>query len=677
VGSVFYNYTLQVEAQRPFFVYRLLNETGRVIAEGEFPSLQEMEKAERFLPSRLGRDVPPSVVDGLKQIGQKLFGAVVRGPIWREFLRIVDVGGTVSLRVVTHDRKVAFLPWEALHDGNNFLGMTGRFLINRGVAEREDVRLSRLEETPRVLVAALVPPEQRPAIAVEHRANALYSMLTHLRDEGTIDLLAVTLEGAEDLARHIGEFLPHIVVIVAVSAGDGLLLCASDMLSSSKLTGTLLSCSHTLCAVFSSPTGEQTTFLNACWELVAQGLPAALCGRFCLTDELETSGIEAFLGSLTRGARLDAAVSAARSALAAQAGVAFAAPVAFILTSEPLMPKPSDEEVAQRKEQTLRERSASSAGLDRARLLLFLAHHYGCQQRHKEALDAAAEAAEAFAEEGDTDGVRAAKALYGNCLLKLDNASKALDVFRKLAANYGNKTDALQAFIFAKLGQALLTQGKADEALGALTEALRRSSQAKDPQLLAAVHLALGEVYEVLGDMEKAEETLQKGVRLAGQARLAEMEQEMRIVLALVRMRRGKHRQARENLKSLLKKAEAESNDVECICCHILLGTLQHLSGEKKPALFNLKEAYQKARQANIPALQVAALFNLALIGCENRNYEEAVYNGYLARHIADTAAISDSIPKIDSFLQEIMQTVGEELYQTYISAAKEKIESA
>ena len=606
-----------------------------------------------------------------------MFDAVVRGPIWREFLRIVDVGGTVSLRVVTHDRKLTFLPWEALHDGNNFLVTTGHFLINRGVAERKDVRLSRLEETPRVMVAALVPPEQRPAIMVEHRANALYSMLTHLRDEGTIDLLAVTLEGTQDLARHMSEYAPHIVMMVAVSAGDGLLMCTSDMLTSSKLAGTLLSCSHTLCVVFSSPTGEQTTFLNACWEMAAQGLPAALCGRFCLADELETSGIEAFLESMARGARLDAAVAAARSALAAQASVAFAAPVAFILTSEPLMPKPSDEEVAQRKEHTLKQRSASSVGLDKARLLLSLAHHYRSQQRHEEALDAAADAAKAFADEHDTDGVRAAKALYGDCLLNLDNASKALDVFQKLAADYGDKTDSLQAFIFAKLGHALLTQGKTNEALNAFKEALRISSEVKEPQLLAAVHLALGQVYEALDETEKAEETLQKGMSLAADARLSRLQQEMQIALALVRMRLGKHRQARENLKTLLKTAETEGNGVESICCHILLGILQHLNGETKPALYNLKEAYQKARQAGIPALQVAALFNLAVVGYENKDYEEAVCNAYLARHIADTAEISDLVPKIDSFLQEIKQTVGEELYKTYISAAKEKIESA
>jgi len=677
VDSVFYNYTLQVEVQRQFFAYRLLSETGRVIADGEFRASEEMERAERFLPRGVGEDAPPTVLEGLKRIGQKLFDAVLRGPIWREFLRILDVGGIVSLRVVTHDRRVALLPWEALHDGNNFLAVTGQFLINRGVGERGDVRLSRLEETPRVMVAALVPPERRPAIAVEHRANALYSMLTRFHDEGTIDMLAVTLEGAQNLAKHISEYLPHIVVIVAVSAGSGLLLSISDMLTSSKLTGALLSCSHTLCAVFSSPTGEQTTFLDACWELVAQGLPAALCSRFCLTDELEIRSVEAFFESMMRGARLDAAVSAARSALTAQASVAFAAPVAFILTSEPFLPKPSDKEVAQRKEHTLKQRSASSTGLDRARLLLSLAYHYHGQGRHEEALDAASDAAGAFADEHDIDGIRAAKALCGNCLLKLDHPTKALETFQKLLAEHRDKTDVLQAFIFAKQGQALLMQGRASEALNAFREALRISRQAKDQQLLVAIHLGLGEVYEALGEMEKAEEILQEGVSLSGRVRLGELKREMQIVLALVQMRLGKHRQARENLTTLLKEAEAKGDDVCSTYCHILLGVLQHISGEEGPAAYNLNEAYQKARQTDIPTLQVAALFNLAVVGYENINYDEAVYNAYLARHIANTAGISELIPKIDSFLDKIRQKVGDELYETYISAAKEKIESA
>jgi len=675
VSSVFYNYTLQVEVQRPFFAYRLLGETGRVIADGEFRAFEEMERAERFLPREVGEDVPPSVLESLKQIGQRLFDAVLRGPIWREFSRILDVGGIVSLRVVTHDRRLALLPWEALHDGNNFLAVTGQFLINRGVGEKGDVRLSRLEETPRVMVAALVPPERRPAVAVERRANALYSMLTRFHDEGTIDMLAVTLESAQDLAKHTSGYLPHIVVIVAVSAGGGVLLSISDMLTSSKLTGTVLSCSHTRCVVFSSPTGDQTTFVDACWELVAQGLPAALCSRFCLTDELEIRGIEAFLESMMRGARLDAAVFAGRSALVAEGNVAFAAPVSFILTSEPLLPKPSDEEVAQRKEHTLKQRSESSTGLDRARLLLSLAHHYHGQGRHKEALDVASDAAEAFADEHDTDGIRAAKALYGDCLLKLDRPTEALEVFQELLAEHRDKIDVLQAFVFAKLGQALLMQGRAFEALNAFREALRFNTQAKDPQLLVAIHLGLGEVYDALGELEKAEEILQKGASLAGQVRLEELKRETQIVLALVQIRLGKYRQARENLTTLLK--EAEGDDVCSAYCHILLGILQHIGGEEGPAAYNLNEAYQKALQSNIPVLQVAALFNLAVVGRENINYDEAVYNAYLARYIADTAGISELIPKIDSFLDEIRQKVGDELYEIYISAAKEKIESA
>ena len=676
-GNVFYNYILQVEPQRPFLVYRLVNEAGRIVADGEFSPFEEMQKPERYVPRKVGEEVPDTVVEGLKVLGRKLFDTVFEGPIWREFQRILDVGGVVSLRVTTSNRRLALLPWEAVHDGRRFLATTGQFLISRGVQVEGDVRLSRLEETPRVMAAALVPPEKQSAIAVERRANAIYSMLARMRDEGTIDMVAVTLESAADLAKHAQGYLPHIIVLVAISAGGGVLLSASDMLTSSKLTGSILSCTQSRCAVFSSPLGEQTTFLDTCWELVAQGLPAAICTRFCLTDEMEVRYLEAFFEALLRGARLDAAVLAGRSALVAGEHVAFASPVSFILTTEPLLPQPSEEEMAQKKEQTLKQRSASSTGLDRARLLLSLAHHYHSRQRYEEALETAKDAASAFQQENDKGGLRAARALYGDCLLKLDRPTEALEVFQQLLAEHRESVDLLQAFIFAKLGHALLMQGRTFEALNAFREAFRFNTKSKDRQLLVGIHLGLGQVYEAMGELQEAEKVLRQGVELARQLREESVRREMQIVLATVQIRLGKYSQARETLTALLKDAQS-ANDEECSSyCHILLGVLQDVGGETGPAAYNLYEAYKKAIEINSQILQVSALFNLAVVSRDALNYDEAVYNAYLARHVAETRGMAELLPKIEQLLGAIRDKVGDELFEVYLSAAKEKVEGS
>lgn len=676
-SNIFYNYTLQIESQRPFFAYRLVNEAGRTVTDGEFRAFEEMGRIDRYIPRVVGDGVPETVVEGMAAMGRKMFDAVFRGPVWREFMRIMDVGGIVSLKLVTHERRIMLLPWEALHDGDRFLVTTGQFLLNRGSAEGEDLRLSRLNGTPRVLLAVLVPPEKEPAVRVEHRANALYGMLTRMHDEGVMDVSAVTASSAAELIKHTRGYLPHIVLIVAVSAGGGLLLSLSDMLTTTKLTGSLLSCSDTRCVIFSSPMGDQDTFMDACWEMVLNGLPAAFCMRFCLTDEMEVRALEAFFESLLRGARLDAAVFAGRSALFSEGQMAFIAPVSYILTTEPLLPQSSEEEVAARKEHTLKERSASSTGLNRARLLLSLAHHYHKQRRFDDALTAVKDAMDAFEEEGEDGGFRAARALLGESLLKLDRPTEALDIFQKLLADHPDKVDPLQVFVFAKLGQSLMIQGRTFEALNAFREALRVNTEVKDQRLLVGILLGLGQVCEAMGSLEEAERMLQQGMKVAERLGEEETGREIKLVLATVQIRLGKYSEARQTLSALLGESES-AEDTECgSYCNILLGVIQDLLGEKGPAAYHFQEALQKAISIRSTVLRVSALFNLAVLSRDGLNYDEAVYYAYLARQTADKADISVIIPKIDSLLEAVREKVGDELFEVYLASAKEKADSA
>ncbi len=675
-SEIFYNYVLRVETQRLRIGYRLLTESDRVAAEGSFPVFHEMEHMDRVLPRQIGPDVPGSVMNAMRKIGALLYQKVLEGAVMREFGRILDVGGVISLMVATRSRRIAGLPWEAFHDGTDFLVKGGRILVGRTAEGLRQEAPRALGEQVRVLVAALMPPEREPAYEVERRANSVFSTLTQFSDAGAVDLTAATADSATALSARIAEHKPHVVVMVATSEGGGVFTSQAEMVTTTKVVGALMSTPHLRCVFFTSPVCEQMSFMDAAWQLVQQGLPAVFCYRVPLVESLETLYMSALFEALVRGSRLDAALFAGRSALVSDVQVAFVAPLAFFSSPEPLLPRVSDEELAKRKEEALRRRSTTSTGLDRAHLLLSLGHHYYRQGRLHEALNSLESALVTFGEEGNRDGARRAQALVADCHIRTGDDENALSLLQGLIRDFPDRLDHLQVFAFAKLGQVLMKLGRNHEALNAFREALRINTKLKDTSMLLALHLDLGEVYEALGNLEEAESVLRKGLTLAERLGSEEMACNMKMVLGGVLLGRASYREAREAFDRAVATVEEEEGQAERVAlCRLGAGVAALLEGEADTAAGHFSEALRVATDGNLVRMQLAALFNICVCSRRRHSYEDVVYYALAARGFADRLDRNDVVLHIDGLLEEVRVKVGNDLYDVYLSSAREKLE--
>ncbi|MCX7704315.1 MAG: hypothetical protein N2234_09530, partial [Planctomycetota bacterium] len=349
-GEIYYNYVLSVEQTGERFRFQLLTETGRLAAEGVFSLPSEFPNPEKMLPVLVGEETTPSVSGAVENFGKSLYQRVFTPAVKREIERITDVGGIVSIAIATRSRRAAALPWEGMHDEKGPLTERGQVLICRTAERLSQTPLQHLGTTPRALIVSLTPPEKEKEVLLDKRANAVYNSLKRFEDEGLLNLHTAKVENAAAMQHYINAFSPHIICLISISAGGGVFLSSTEMVTASKIVGILMEVSDLRCVLLTSPPCEQMSFFDIAWQLVNRGMPAVLVRRIVLEEKLERLYLNGFFDSALKGSRIDVAHLAGCKPLINKRTIAYLAPVLFVSSQLPIMPRLSDEQLARYKE---------------------------------------------------------------------------------------------------------------------------------------------------------------------------------------------------------------------------------------------------------------------------------------------------------------------------------------
>lgn len=673
-SEIFYNYLLRVEYSEGRFLFRLLTETGRTAAEGSFTLPPDFTNIDRMLPSVAQAKAPSSVLSAVEKLGKALYRSVFTSGVRRELMRIIDVGGIISLAVATHSRRVASLPWEAMHDGTEPLMRGGQIIVCRSAEGFSQTPIQPVGETPRVMVMALLPPEERDLALLQKRIRVIWNTLSRFEEDGIIDLTMVAVKSISEARDVLNAYMPHILCFISLSAGSGILLSTAEMVTANKVVGVFLSSSELRCVLLISPPCEQMTFFDIAWQLVNQGIPFVATRRIALDELTEELYLSAFFENMLRGSRADVAHFAGSSALVSDDSIAYISPVLFASSTDPILPKLTDEELARRKEESLRRKSASSSGIDRARLLLSLALHHFSRKHFSEAIEVLNDAMEAYEEGGDEDGLRHAIALSAACYAEEGNLDSASSSFNRLLEKYPDRTDRLQIFIFDKLGFILLRKNDLHGALNAFREALRLNTKVKDREYLVATSLGLGETFLALGSVEEAISTLQKGAKIAEQSGSTALLDRIKPLLATVLLHKGSYQQAYELFSEMLGEGDESSDIAYVALCRLGAAVSAMLSNDENTAQKWFAELSELLKEHNMPEINLATLFNLATFSIKTLAYEDALYYILRCHELAAKMGRGDIVQQLKRMEEKIRTKVGPEIYTLYLSSANERL---
>ena len=675
--KIFYNYLLRVEFSSGRFDFQLLTETGRVAADGVFTLPSEFANIDRMLPASAQAVAPPSALSAVREVGQALYRAVFTPPVQRELLRIIDVGGVVSLAVATRSRRVAALPWEALNNGTEPLMKNGQVIICRSAEGFMETPPEPIGETPRVMLMSLLPPEEQNVLLVQKRSTVVWNVLKRFEEDGIIDAAIVGVKNVSEMQKTLNTYLPHILCFISISAGGGVLLSTTEMVTASKIAGLIQSSPELRCVLLTTPPCEQMTNFDIAWQLVHQGIPSVLARRIVLEEKLEGLYLNSFFETAFRGGRVDAAHFAGSSALISKHSVAYVAPVLFISSPQPIVPKMTDEELSRQKEASLLKKSASSTGIDRARLLLSLAHHHFSQRRFSDAIEVLNDAAKVFEEAEDVEGLRRVVALSAACHAEKGDLVSASSLLSELLGKYPDKTDSLQIFIFDRLGFVLLRSGDLHGALNAFREALRLNTKVKRMEYLAVTSLGLGETFLALGSIDQAAATLRRGIGVAEQLGSTDLTRRMKSLLATILVQKGSFAEAASLFSETLSAdGDDEEEKEEKMVCRLGAAISALLSNDEDTARTHFTELFELLKERPIPELQLATLFNLVAFSMKTVAYDEAVYYILQCRELAVKMGRGEVVEQLKNIEERIKAKVGSEIYALYLSGATERLQS-
>ncbi|MDQ3011807.1 MAG: CHAT domain-containing protein, partial [Acidobacteriota bacterium] len=267
-----------------------------------------------------------------RKLYQQLFTAGVE-QIWRQHRDRSDFL-TLCLRIHDNAKRLEAVPWEALHDGAEFLAAGAKTTITRlplGIAPPAD--LPAIPLPIRMLALVSSPPDlpDGSRLNIEREQELLLEAINapagqgklhvDFEDEAKLEILESTLDVGLEAGYHILHFTGH---GIAPENGGGLLLedhdgkrlpvGVNDFVSSlAKGFGTLR------LAVISGCNTAQTLhtggFRDLARALIERKIPAVLAMQFVISAAAGLKLAEVLYPKLIAGQSLEAAVHAARRAL--------------------------------------------------------------------------------------------------------------------------------------------------------------------------------------------------------------------------------------------------------------------------------------------------------------------------------------------------------------------------
>lgn len=326
---------------------------GRFVA----PSQREVERFRGMMDprNRLVRGRSP-YLDAATGFGAGLFQALLRSASVQEVYAVArrDASAakrglrvTLSLRAVP---ELASIPWEFLYDRPRFLAQHVDSPVVRFVDLEDPPTPLRIEAPLRVLGMVSRPKDDVLAtLDAEKEKKALERRLRPLIDRGmvTLDWLArATLPALQQKVDHGEDF--HVFHFIGhgeydEESGHSSLILEHDDRRPRRVDGqqlgTLLCDRGSLrLAVLNTceaaQTAPQDPLAGVATSLVEYSVPAVVAMQFAITDAGALTFADEFYGALAGGYDVDAAVTQARRALAADSDVEWGTPVLFMRVAD-------------------------------------------------------------------------------------------------------------------------------------------------------------------------------------------------------------------------------------------------------------------------------------------------------------------------------------------------------
>jgi len=260
---------------------------------------------------------------------QFLFGAEAAD--WKAFLKFNDSyrqQARVTLSLHKNAAALWQLPWEYLHDGQDFLALNGRFWLTRKPYGLGDLNPAPAGLPIRLLVVVSAPDDQQP-LDSEEEIGVIQQALDEAVRAGRLQVQYLDDATLANLGAVLREFKPHILhytghgaynpktkrSFLALEDDDGQTVHAGidelrpHLNDAPDLRLVVLSGCQT------ARTSEQDAFSGVATGLLERDIPAVLAMQFSILDQ---SGIElarAFYGALAAGEPPEQALQRARLAL--------------------------------------------------------------------------------------------------------------------------------------------------------------------------------------------------------------------------------------------------------------------------------------------------------------------------------------------------------------------------
>ncbi len=268
----------------------------------------------------------------LADYGRRLYGFLFGdGRDWDAFLRFNDeVRKQARVTLALHKNAAALwrLPWEYLHDGQDFLALHGRFLLSR-----MPYGLRKLDPPPvplpvRALVVVAAPDDQAP-LDTEEEIGVIQAALDEAVRAGRVQveyLDDATLPAIGDALRR---FKPHVLHYTGHGKYDEgarrSYLALEDDDGKAKPAGIQELRPHlqdapdlrlvVLSGCQTAQTGDVDAFSGVATGLLEADIPAVLAMQFSILDQSGIQLAEAFYAALAGGDTPDQATHRARLAL--------------------------------------------------------------------------------------------------------------------------------------------------------------------------------------------------------------------------------------------------------------------------------------------------------------------------------------------------------------------------
>lgn len=354
-GQKFLNFDVLVARAEGGFSARVLNspvgQAGHV-----FPSpLTDSELAELF--SQFGRKSPDAPrptrapADSARVLGKRLFDAVFADEIKVAYGSSAQIaasqGAGLRIRLRLNDvPELADVPWELLHDGQDFVALSNQRALVRYLELPQAIKPLPVTPPLRALVI-LSSPRDYPALDVAGEWQRLNDALADVVSTGLfeIELLdGATLAALQKQLRqneyHILHFSGHgDFNATAPEETQGALVFQDESGAGQRVDAIALARllrDHAsmrlvvLNACESAQASARNAFTGAAQTLMRQTIPAVIAMQFPITDEAAQVFAKTLYGALADRYSIDAALGETRVALANQASdLEWATPVLF------------------------------------------------------------------------------------------------------------------------------------------------------------------------------------------------------------------------------------------------------------------------------------------------------------------------------------------------------------